>query len=186
MVHRGEEDFARAAPAGLLGPCEELAVGEAAPAVGGDAPAAVDSSGVDGHRDELRAVLRRYGVDERGIGHGGAVDGDLVGAGVQEPSGVVDRGDAPADGEGDVDACGDARHQSGEGAATFGRGADVEVDQLVGTFGGVAGAQLHRIAHTAQVGEIDALDRQAVADVQAGDYSFGKHRPRSSRVIRPS
>ena len=63
----------------------------------------------------------------------------------------------PADGEGDVDACGDARHQSGEGAATFGRGADVEVDQLVGTFGGVAGAQLHRIAHTAQVGEIDAL-----------------------------
>ena len=26
----------------------------------------------------------------------------------------------------------------------------------------------------------------AVADVQAGDYSFGKHRPRSSRVIRPS
>ena len=69
---------------------------------------------------------------------------------------------------------------------TFGRGADVEVDQLVGTFGGVAGAQLHRIAHTAQVGEIDALDRPAVADVQAGDYSFGKHRPRSSGVIRPS
>ena len=31
-----------------------------------------------------------------------------------------------------------------------------------------------------------SLDGLAVADVEAGDYAFGKHRARSLRVMRPS
>ena len=186
MVHRGEEDFARAAVGGLGGPGEEFALGGASASVGRDDPAAVDGPGVDGRDDELRAVSGGDGVDQRGVGHGGAVEGDLVGSGVEQPGGVVDRRDAASDGERDVDARGDARDQLREGAASLLRGADVEVDQLVCPFGGVFRTQLHGIADLAQSHEVDALDGLSVADVEAGDYAFGKHRARSLRVMRPS
>ena len=88
---------------------------------------------------------------------------------------VVDRGDAPADGEGDVDACGDARHQSGEGAATFGRGADVEVDQLVGTFVAITQGEILDRAHVDVVAEAHALDHTTVAHVQAGNDAAAQH-----------
>ena len=136
--------------------------------------------------DELRAVSGGDGVDQRGVGHGGAVEGDLVGSGVEQPGGVVDRRNAASDGERDVDARGDARDQLREGAASLLRGADVEVDQFVGPFGGVFRTQLHGIADLAQSHEVDALDGLSVADVEAGDYAFGKHRARSLRVMRPS
>ena len=86
----------------------------------------------------------------------------------------------------DVDPRGDARYQSREGAASLLRGADVEIHQFVGPFGGVFRPQLHRVADVAQPDEVDALDGLSLADVEAGDYAFGKHLFSSSRVIRPS
>ena len=59
-------------------------------------------------------------------------------------------------------------------------------DQFGGPFGGVFRTQLHGIADLAQSHEVDALDGLSVADVEAGDYAFGKHRARSLRVMRPS
>ena len=78
------------------------------------------------------------------------------------------------------------RDQLREGAASLLRGADVEVDQFVGPFGGVFRPQLHRVADVAQPDEVDALDGLSLADVEAGDYAFGKHLFSSSRVICPS
>ena len=186
MVHRGEEDLTGAAIDGLAGPREEFALCQMSSAVGRHPPAAVDLPGVDRHDDELRTVFRGDRVDQRGVSDGGAVDRHLVGPGIEQPSGVVDRGDAAADGEGDVDACGDARNQIGEGAAPLLRGADVEVDQFVGPFGGVLGPEFHGVADAAQILEVNPLDGLPVADVQTGYYSFCKHRSISSRVIRPS
>ena len=149
-------------------------------------PAAPDRPGVDRRHDELRTVFGRDGVDQCGVGHGGTVERDLVGPGVEEPPGVIDRRDAAPDGEGDVDACGDARNQLGEGPAALLRGADVEVDQFVGPLGGVFRAEFHGVADLFEPHEVDPLDGLAVADVEAGDYAFRKHRSSSLRVMRPS
>ena len=94
--------------------------------------------------------------------------------------------DASAHGERDVDAFGDSGDQLREGLPPLFRGADVEVYQFVGPFGGVFRPQLHRVADVAQPDEVDALDGLSLADVEAGDYAFGKHLFSSSRVIRPS
>ena len=186
MVHRGKEYFTRTAVGGLAGPGEEFAVGRAFAAVGRHDPAVPDRPGVDRRHDELRAVFGGDGVDQCGVGHGGAVEGDLVGPGVEQPPGVVDRRDAAPDGERDVDARGDARDQFGEGPAALLRGADVEVDQFVGPFGGVFRAEFHGVADLFQLHEVDSFDGLAFADVEAGDYAFRKHRSSSLRVMRPS
>ena len=81
---------------------------------------------------------------------------------------------------------GDSGDQLREGLPPLFRGADVEVYQFVGPFGGVFRPQLHRVADVAQPDEVDALDGLSLADVEAGDYAFGKHLFSSSRVICPS
>ena len=186
VIHRGEEQLARAPLTDFVRPCEKFAVGHALAAVGRDAPYAVGHPRVDGRDDELRPVFRRDGVDQRRVAYGGAVDGDLVRPGVEQPPGVGDRCDASAHGERDVDAFGDSGDQLREGLPPLFRGADVEVYQFVGPFGGVFRPQLHRVADVAQPDEVDALDGLSLADVEAGDYAFGKHLFSSSRVIRPS
>ena len=186
VVHRREENLARAAPPYFVRPCEEFALGEPLAAVGRDEPYAVDLFGVDGRDDELRTVFRRNGVDQPRIAHSGAVYRDLVGSRVEQPACVRDRRDAAAHGERNVDARRDARYQPGEGAAPLLRGADVEIHQLVGPFGGVFRAEFHRVADVFQLREVDPFDRLPLADVETGNYAFCKHRFSSSSVIRPS
>ena len=64
----------------------------------------------------------------------------------------------------------------------MGRG-DVEEDDLVGAFAGVARGQLGGIAGVDDVDELDALDDAAVADVETGDDALGQH-GRNSRKLR--
>ena len=104
MVHGREQDFAGAAFLGLLRPGEELLVGGATSTVRSRVPEAVRARfRVDRHDDELPAVLGRNLADEFRSGDGGAVQGDLVGPGVQQARRVVQAPDAATHGKGDVD-----------------------------------------------------------------------------------
>ena len=98
---------------------------------------------------------------------------DLVGPGPEQPTGVVDRTDPSAYGERDVDIPCDAGHQFCESLASLECGADVEVDQFVGSLFGIAAPEGDRIAHFAQFEEIDAFDGFTVFDIEAGDDAFG-------------
>ena len=70
--------------------------------------------------------------DQPGPVDGRRVDPDLVGAGPQEPPGVVDRAHPAAHGEGDEDLLGRAGHHVDHGPPVVRGGGDVEEDQLVG------------------------------------------------------
>ena len=59
--------------------------------MGGDPPYAVDAFGVYRAYDELAAVPVRDVTDKLRAGYGGAVDGDLVGAAVQQARRVFER-----------------------------------------------------------------------------------------------
>ena len=60
-------------------------------------------------------------------------------------------------------------------AAALGRRGDVEEDELVGAFGGIALGELGRIALVDEVDEAGALDDPAVGDVEAGDDAAAEH-----------
>ena len=139
---------------------------------------------VDRHHDELPAVLGGDLADELRPGDGGAVQGDLVGPGVQQARRVVQAPDAAAHGEGDVDGLADPGDQFREGLPAFQRGADVQVHELVGPFQGIAAAEFHGVAHVLQAQEVDAFHHAPVLDVQTGDYPFCKHVAKSLSVIR--
>ena len=173
VVHRREQNLARSAPLRLGGPGEKLPVGEPAAAVRRHAPPAVCLLCVDRNDDELAAVFRGDVADELRIAHGGAVDRHLVGSGGEQSSRVLDRCDAAADGERNIDALGDAGDQLGECAPAFLRRADVEVDQLVGSLFGVASPQFDRVTHVLQTEKVDPLDGLSVLDVEAGYDAFG-------------
>ena len=103
----------------------------------------------------------------------GAVERDLVGAGVERRLGVLLGPDAAADGERNEELGRDAADGLGERAAVLDRRGDVEDHQLVDPFDVVASRQRRRIAGRREILELHALDDAAVADVEAGDDPFG-------------
>ena len=115
--------------------------------------------------------------------HGGGVDRDLVGAGLEQGAGVLDRADAAADRERNAQARAHALHRLNLVAAALGRGRDVQDHDLVRALVLVQNGALGRIAGIAQPLEADALDHAAVADVQAGNDARGQHHASSQRAI---
>ena len=139
----------------------------------GDGSAGI--TGVHGYYDALRAKAAGQLVDQCGAGQHGGVEADLVGAIEQQHLHVGNGTDAATHGEGDIDLPGYFAHQRQKRSALFIRGRDVEKNELIGTLGGVAGRQGHRVAGVAQALEADALDGAAVFDVEAGNEAFGEH-----------
>ena len=139
---------------------------------------------IDCHHDELPAVLGSDLADEVRAGDGGAVQGDLVGSGVQQARRVVQATDAAAYGERDIDGLRDPGNQFREGLPAFQRCADVQVNEFIGPFQGIAAAEFHGVAHVLQAEEVDAFHHAAVLDVQTRDYPFCKHVAKSLSVIR--
>jgi hypothetical protein len=174
-VHGGEEDFACASGLGFTCPFDGGAAGVFAASVGVDA-GALDgifgvcvSASIDSDDDSLRAEIRADLADERGICEGGGVDADFVGSSFEDLSCVFGAADASAYGEGDEELlCCAADCIQKRGAALVG-GGDVEEDDLVGAFLGVACGERGWIAGVDEVYELDAFDYAAVADVEAGD-----------------
>ena len=131
--------------------------------------------GVDGNDDALRAELVGALGHELPAVHGRRVDGDLVGAGLQQLADVLGGAHAAAHRERHEAALGGALDDVEDGVAVLVAGRDVEEAQLVGAGRVVGGGRLDRIAGVLQVDEVDALDDAAVLDVEAGDDADLEH-----------
>ncbi len=105
--------------------------------------------------------------------HCGGVDGDLVAAGLQERTDVVEVPHAAAHGEGHEDIVGGAGHHIEYDVAFLVRCGDVQEHQFVRALLVVKPGVFHRIARVADVHEVHAFDHAAVAYVKAGYDAFG-------------
>ena len=94
---------------------------------------------------------------------------------------VVHRAHAAADGQRDRQHLAHPAHRLVLVAAPFGRGRDVEDDDLVGALVLVEPGPLGRVAGVAQALELHALDHAAMADVEAGDDARGQHQASSRK-----
>jgi hypothetical protein len=129
-----------------------------------------------GDDQALAAVAVGELADHQGVGDGGAVDRDLVGAGGEQAADVGFAADAAADGQRGEDLVGDAVDDIEEGLAALDGGGDVEQADLVGALAVVGAGGLDGVAGVAQAGEVDALDDAAVLDVEAGDDAALQHK----------
>ncbi len=131
-----------------------------------------------------------------GIFYRRGVDGNLVGAGKQQPADVGHGADAAAHRERHEALLGSPGDDVEDRVAIIGRGSNVEEAELVRTGSIVGLRRLDRIARVDQVDEIDALDDSTVLDVEAGyDAVLERHpaassprrmRSASAGSIRPS
>ena len=135
--------------------------------------------GVDGDDDALVAELVGARRDHLGLGDGGGVEADFVGAGQQQGAGVLGRTDAAAYGERHEALLGGAAGDVEQRAAVLGRSGDVEKAELVRACGVVGARGLDRVAGVDEIDEVDALDDAAVRDVEAGDDADLEHQARS-------
>src|SRR5262249_37266725 len=115
-----------------------------------------------------------------------AVHGHLVGPCPQERQPVIDRAHATADGERDRQLLGGALDEPEQRPAILERRGDVQKDELVRAELRVAGRELHRVAHVAEVLEADALDDAAGGDVEAGDHALLDHASALARKLAPA
>ncbi|OAV70777.1 hypothetical protein Barb4_01106 [Bacteroidales bacterium Barb4] len=175
MCHAGEQYFACTATFGFGSPCEEVFAGRDAPAVEVAEPFAVGVFGIDGDNADLTAEVFRDLLNQFGTAQGGGVYGHLVRTGTEQAVNVFQFIDAAAYGEGYADVGCHLFHQFGKRLPPFVRGGYVQIDQFVGTVAAVAGTQFDGVARIAEVNEVHALHRCSVFNIQAGDYSFGKH-----------
>ena len=128
--------------------------------------------GVDADHHALHAEALSQPGDQGGIGQGRGVDGDLVGAKLQDLAGILHALDAAGDAEGDVDDLGHPAHPALVHHTGVTRGGDVIEHQLVGTLLGVAAGELNDAAHHLVVAKLHALDHHAIFDVEAGDNTL--------------
>src|SRR4029079_12654487 len=149
-------------------------------------PASVERPGVDRDDHGLAAKAPGAGADQLRVGDCGGVQRDLVGAGSDHVSTLVDTSRAAADRERDErPACGPLDDLE-QRAPTLRRGRDVEEDELICAFARVALRELRRIALVHEVDEPGALHDAAVRDVEAGDDADPEHQAvtgRSSRAM---
>jgi hypothetical protein len=116
-----------------------------------------------------------YFSDASRVGHGGRVEADLVGPGIEQAPNVVNAAHAAAHGEGDEHLRGHGLDHVQDQVAAVGGGGDVQEGQFVGALLVVAGSDLDRVARVAQGHEVHAFDDPAASDVEAGNDAFGEH-----------
>ena len=156
-------------PVGLRPPCTKTCASRTGSAAFGIA------ARIDGDDYGLRAEVAADGVDERGIGKSGGVDADLVGAGFEDLLGVAGGANAAADAEGHEELARGAAHGVEQRLAAFVRGGDVEQNDFVGAFAGVARGLRGGIAGVDEIDELHAFDDAAGVDIEAGDDALGQH-----------
>ena len=181
-VDRGQQYLAGAAVGRLARPLHRVALGALLAAAHVDAEAPALALGVDGDDDGLAAVAPGQGGDELGLGEGGGVDADLVGAGLDGGLGVVLAADAAADAQRQEYLARDGADGLGQRLASLDGRGDVEDDDLVDALAVVAAGEGGGVAGVAQTLEVDALDDGAVPNVEAGDDAFRQHGARLRRM----
>ena len=131
--------------------------------------------GVNGNDDALVPEALGGLADDGRVLDAGGHDRDLVCAGHEDLSDVLDSAHAAADCEGNEDLLGGAAHDVEHDVAVAQGGGDIEEDQLIGALLVVFRGLLDGIAGVAEVEVLDALDDAAIGDVKAWDDSFGEH-----------
>ena len=130
---------------------------------------------IDCADDALRAVTRTCIGHQLRVLHGGGVDADLVGAGIQQPPHIGHRAHAAADGERDEHLCRHRFDDRQNQVALVTAGGDVKKGEFVGALLVVTRRHFDRITGVAQTDEVDALDHAAGFNVETGDDAFGQH-----------
>lgn len=179
-VHAGQQDLA--GPEGLhpLRPLDDFQIGLVAPTVGEHLPARglafrADALGVDRDHDALAAdPVGRLAHQLRAV-HGGGINRDLVGPGIQQAADILHRPHAATHGQRDKDLARDLLDHMQDGVAIITGGRDIEKGDLVRALRVVAPRDLHRVAGIADADKVHALDDAAGIDIQAGDDALGQH-----------
>ena len=179
-IHRGEQDFAGPERDHLARIVDGIEPGRLAAAMGEDFPALGFARlrhllGVDGDDDALIAEFLRRFLHERAPRHRRRIDRDLVGAGGQQRTDVVDGAHAAADGERHKARLGGALHHVEHDVTILVARGDVEKGELVGAGLVIGDRRFDRIAGIAQVDEVDAFDDPAVFHVEAGNDADFEH-----------
>src|SRR5690606_18473483 len=104
----------------------------------------------------------------------GAVDADLVGAGIEQALHVGDLAYAATDGQRDEHLRGDLLDDGQNQVATVAGGGDVQERELVGALLVVPTGDFNGIAGIGQIDEIDPFDDAPRRDIQAGNDAPGQ------------
>src|SRR5215831_16316311 len=147
-VHRGQQDFARAAIFGFPSPSQYFLAG-ALPSAGDIdfrlAGFCISTLRVNSDNHGLRPETPGDLLDQPWTCNRRRVNADLVGAGVEDLGRIVDSANAAANGEGNKSLPGSAANGIDESLAARGGGGDVEQNDFVGAGLGMSAGQLSRI-----------------------------------------
>src|SRR5581483_8092187 len=181
-VDRRDQKLARAARDRLLRPLDGVDSARPRARVGDDlTPAYVDRA-----HDRLRAERLGEAAEEARLVERGPVHGHLVGARAQEREAVLRRAHASPDRERDLELGRGALDELQQRPAALERGGDVEEDELVRAEPRVAGGELDRVAHVAQVLEANTLDDATAGHVEARDQPLLDHRSAFASSTAPA
>src|SRR5580692_1005812 len=180
-VHRCEQNLSGAAGLGFARPFNDATASGFAAALHEDLCITdrVSSFGVatrvnrDNHG--LRAEAATNGIDECGVGKRGGVHADLIGASIEDLFRVVSAANAAAYAERNEELTGCAADGVKKGLAAFVGCGDVEKDNFVGAFAGMASCKLRGVASVNDVDELHAFDDASSVHVKTGNDAFSQH-----------
>ena len=175
-VHRRQQNLAGAARFRFTRPLDRITIrgGGSAARENSKAPIRCPFR-IDGHDDGLAAVSIGQTGHERRVGQSRTVEADLVSPSVDRCRGIIRASNAAADGERDEQLTRDRADRVCECTAALERRRDVEDHELVDPFDVVTPGEGRGISGVTKSLELHALDHGAIADIEAGDDSFGEH-----------
>ena len=148
--------------------------------------AAILLAAVDAQHDALGAEASREARNEPGILERGGVDGYLVRALVEHFLGIRNAADAAGDTERNIDLGSNTADPCTVDRTPVRTRGDVVKHELVGALVTVSLREVHDLADDTMVAELHALDDDAVAYVEAGNYAFCRNEFTSAALILPS
>ena len=138
----------------------------------------LSTGSVDRDDNGLRAETVGELPDQRWTLESCRVDGDLVGAGLEQRRSVIDRANAAADRERNRKPICNVTDQPDERRAPLDCRFHVEEYELIRTGVGVRSPEVDRVADVAEAFEAHPLHNPPAGDVQAGDQARERHRSR--------
>ena len=148
--------------------------------------AAVLLTAVDSQDNALGAETPRKARNELGILERRRVDGDLVCALVEHFLRVRDAANSAGNAERDIDLFRDAADPGAVNGAPVRTRGDVVKHELVGALVAITLSKLDDLPDDTMIAELDALDDDAVAHVEARNYALCRNEFTSATVILPS
>src|ERR1700679_3752479 len=188
--HAVEYDFARAAPLCLDDPVQGASIGVAcALDISGellDSIVPFEALAVHAHHPALSAEATAQFVYQFRTLERRRIDRDFLRAGRQHLLRLRHRADASGHAERDIQSARHARHPGAVHAAPLRARGNVIEHQLIRTLVAVAGREFQDIADDPMIAKAHALDDHSVADIETGDYAFGKNGCKSSMGMSSS